>query len=204
MIRYLPLFSLLIMGCSTSNPLETEVAQSTEIQASNEIVSNTMESTSIYDGNYSLKTLAGDDFDFNSLKGKKLLIVNTASECGYTPQYKQLQELHEELGDGNFAVVGFPANNFGGQEPGSNEDIATFCEKNYGVSFLMMEKISVKGKDMHPLYQWLTSKEMNGVEDAAVKWNFQKYLIDTEGYLIEVLGSGTSPLDEKVVSFAKS
>ena len=163
-----------------------------------------MATTSIYDGNYNIKTLAGDDFDFNTLKGKKLLIVNTASECGYTPQYKQLQELYAELGGEGFLVIGFPANNFGQQEPGSNEEIATFCEKNYGVSFPMMEKISVKGEDMHPIYKWLTTKEMNGVQDAPVKWNFQKYLLDEEGHLIEVLGSGTSPLDEKVVSFAKS
>ena len=204
MIRYIPLFSLFLFSCSTSNTTEAEIAQSTDVQSIAQTQSQTMSSSSIYDGNYSLKTLSGDNFDFNTLKGKKLLIVNTASECGYTPQYTQLQELYAELGGEEFQVIGFPANNFGQQEPGSNEEIASFCEKNYGVSFPMMEKISVKGADMHPLYKWLTTKEMNGVQDAPVKWNFQKYLIDEEGHLIEVLGSGTSPLDEKVVSFAKS
>jgi glutathione peroxidase len=204
MIRYLPLFSLFFLSCSTSNTTEVDMVQNLEVQTTTETQSKPMATTSIYDGNYNIKTLAGDDFDFNTLKGKKLLIVNTASECGYTPQYKQLQELYAELGGEGFLVIGFPANNFGQQEPGSNEEIATFCEKNYGVSFPMMEKISVKGEDMHPIYKWLTTKEMNGVQDAPVKWNFQKYLLDEEGHLIEVLGSGTSPLDEKVVSFAKS
>jgi glutathione peroxidase len=158
---------------------------------------------SIYDQNFEIKTLGGEPFDFSSLKGKRLLLVNTASECGFTPQYKQLQELHETYGGKGFEIVGFPANNFGGQEPGSNAEIATFCEKNYGVSFVMMEKISVKGSNIHPIYKWLTDKELNGVKDMGVQWNFQKFLIDEEGHLVEVYLSNKSPLSEDIIAFAE-
>lgn len=153
----------------------------------------------LYD--FKAKTIDGQDFDFASLKGKKVLIVNTASKCGYTPQYEQLQKLYDQMGGENFEIIGFPANNFMGQEPGSNDEIAGFCKKNYGVTFTMMEKISVKGKDMHPLYAWLTEKDQNGVEDAKVKWNFQKFLIDEEGKYVKTLAPGTSPLDNEVTSW---
>jgi len=130
------------------------------------------------------------------------LIVNTASECGYTPQYKQLEELYKQYGGDTFTIIGFPANNFGGQEPGSDEQIAAFCEKNYGVTFPMMSKISVKGNDEHPLYKWLTSKELNGVSNGEVKWNFHKFLIDENGKWYAELSSKVSPLNEEIIAFA--
>lgn len=153
----------------------------------------------LYD--FEAKTIDGKEFDFSSLKGKKVLVVNTASKCGYTPQYEQLQKLYDQSGGGDFEIIGFPANNFMGQEPGSNDEIAGFCQKNYGVTFTMMEKVSVKGKDQHPLYTWLTEKDQNGVEDAKVKWNFQKFLIDENGSYVKSLASGTSPLDKEVTSW---
>jgi glutathione peroxidase len=152
---------------------------------------------------FKVKDISGNDFDLASLKGKKVMIVNTASECGLTPQYEQLQELYTEFKDNNFVIIGFPANNFGAQEPGSNQQIATFCTKNYGVTFPMMEKISVKGDDTHPLYQFLTHKDKNGLEDNEVKWNFQKYLINEDGTLAKVIGPETLPIDETVIKWIK-
>ncbi len=149
------------------------------------------------------KTLDGQPFDFASLKGKRVLVVNTASECGYTPQYAQLQELHKTYGGEKFTIIGFPANNFGGQEPGSDAQIATFCEQNFGVTFPMMSKVSVKGADADAVYNWLTKKEMNGVADANVKWNFHKFLIDENGQWVKELSSSVSPLDEVITSFAQ-
>lgn len=145
----------------------------------------------------------GKAFDFASLKGKKILVVNTASKCGLTPQYEELERLYNEYKDQNFVIVGFPANNFMGQEPGSNENIAAFCQKNYGVSFPMMSKISVKGKDMNPIYQFLTQKSKNGLEDNQVQWNFQKYLLDEEGFLVKVISPQTSPMDASIVDWIK-
>lgn len=156
----------------------------------------------LYD--FKAKTIDGQDFDFSSLKGKKVMIVNTASKCGYTPQYEQLQALYESMNGENFEIIGFPANNFMGQEPGSNDEIAEFCKKNYGVTFTMMEKISVKGSDQHPIYAWLTQKEQNGVEDAKVKWNFQKFLIDESGKYVKTIAPGTSPKDDEVLSWIKN
>ena len=157
--------------------------------------------TSFYD--FKVKDIDGNDFDLARLKGKKVLVVNTASKCGLTPQYKQLQSLYEQFGGEKFVIVGFPANNFMKQEPGTNEEIAEFCEKNYGVTFPMMEKISVKGDDMHPLYHWLTEKSKNGVLDSEVGWNFQKYLIDEKGQLVKMVEPKTKPDDEKIVSWIK-
>ena len=156
---------------------------------------------SFYD--FTVKDIEGSDFDLSSLKGKKVLVVNTASKCGNTPQYKTLQELYEKYKSDDFTIIGFPANNFGAQEPGSDEDIAEFCEKNYGVTFPMMSKISVKGSDMHPLYHWLTEKSKNGVMDSEVKWNFQKYMIDENGHLVDVVAPKTQPDDEKVLDWIK-
>jgi len=150
---------------------------------------------------FKVKTLEGETFDFASLKGKRVMIVNTASKCGYTPQYKDLEDLYKAEGGDKFVIIGFPANNFANQEPGTNQEIREFCTKNYGVSFPMMEKISVKGDDMHPLYQWLTQKSRNGVMDSEVKWNFQKYLIDENGKLVDVLYSKEKPGSEKVIAF---
>jgi glutathione peroxidase len=150
---------------------------------------------------FSVKTIDGDDFNLSNLKGKKVMVVNTASKCGLTPQYEELQALWEEYGGDDFVIIGFPANNFMGQEPGSDSEIATFCSENYGVTFPMMSKISVKGKDMHPLYKWLTTASLNGVEDSDVSWNFQKYLIDENGNLAKVVKPRVTPYDKEIISW---
>ena len=129
----------------------------------------------------------GNEFPLSKLKGKKVMVVNTASKCGFTPQYEDLQALYDKYKDKNFVIIGFPANNFMGQEPGTNQEIKEFCTTRFSVSFPMMAKISVKGNDTHPLYQWLTQKSMNGVMDSEVKWNFQKYLIDENGKLVDMI-----------------
>lgn len=151
----------------------------------------------------SATTIEGATYDFNQLKGKRVLIVNTASRCGFTPQYADLEQLHKQFGDDDFVVLGFPCNQFGFQEPGSAGDIASFCENNYGVSFQMMEKVDVKGNDAHPVYQWLCDKARNGVEDHKVGWNFHKFLVDEEGRLVASLRSGVGPLHDVIVDFAK-
>ena len=150
---------------------------------------------------FTVSTLEGEAFDLAQLIGKKVLIVNTASKCGFTPQYERLQKLYEQYGGEDFVVIGFPANNFLRQEPGSNEEIREFCTLNYGVTFPMMAKISVKGKDMHPVYQWLTKKELNGFKDSKVKWNFQKYLVDEEGKLVGMLPPMADPLSEGIINW---
>ena len=150
---------------------------------------------------FKVTDLYGKEFDFSTLKGKKLLIVNTASECGLTPQYKDLEAIYSKYKDKNFVIIGFPANNFGSQEPGSNEQIAKFCQMNYGVTFPMMSKISVKGKDIHEVYQFLTQKDKNGLQDSQVEWNFQKYLINEEGELIKVLSPSVLPTDTEIVGW---
>jgi len=149
---------------------------------------------------YKVKTLEGQDFDLSTLKGKKVMVVNTASKCGMTPQYEDLQTLHEQYGQ-KLVILGFPANNFAGQEPGNALEIRKFCTDKYDVTFPLMEKISVKGDDMHPLYQWLTSKEKNGIMDSEVKWNFQKYLIDENGKLVDVIIPREKPGSEKVINW---
>ncbi len=154
---------------------------------------------SIY--SYTVKDINGSDFDLSQLKGKKILIVNTASKCGFTPQYADLEKLYKEYKDKNLVIIGFPANNFLKQEPGTDEEIKTFCSVNYGVSFPMMSKISVKGNDMAPVYKWLTQKELNGVKDSNVSWNFQKYLIDENGKLVDVLPPKEKPYSEKILSW---
>ncbi|WP_163711460.1 glutathione peroxidase [Mangrovibacterium lignilyticum] len=154
---------------------------------------------SFYD--FTVKDIDGNDFDLSSLKGKKVLVVNTASKCGLTPQYEGLQELYDKYGGDKFVIVGFPANNFLSQEPGTNEEIEEFCQKNYGVTFPMMSKISVKGDDMAPIYHWLTEKSKNGVMDSSVAWNFQKYLIDENGKLVDMASPKTKPDDAKIVSW---
>ena len=146
-----------------------------------------------------INALNGSELDLNQYKGKKILFVNVASKCGFTPQYEDLQSLHDQYGD-KLAIVGVPCNQFGMQEPGSSKEIASFCQKNYGVTFQMTEKVNVKGKDQHPLYQWLTMKSKNGAQDSDVKWNFQKYLVDEEGQLVEIYSSRVNPLDEQITS----
>jgi glutathione peroxidase len=149
-------------------------------------------------------TLDGKPFDFATLKGKKIIVVNTASECGLTPQYKDLEAIYEQYKDKGLVIVGFPANNFGAQEPGTNAEIATFCERNYGVTFPMMAKISVKGTDMAPIYHFLTEKSQNGLQDSEVEWNFQKYLIDENGRLVKVISPQVLPTDATIVDWIKS
>lgn len=153
---------------------------------------------------FKVKDINGNDFDLATLQGKKVMIVNTASECGLTPQYAQLEELYKTYKDKNFVIIGFPSNNFGAQEPGTNKEIATFCQRNYGVTFPMMEKIAVKDENVHPLYQFLTQKAQNGLIDNQVKWNFQKYLIDEKGQLVKVIQPQTLPTDQEIVNWIKS
>lgn len=146
----------------------------------------------------------GKSASLDSFKGKKVLVVNVASECGLTPQYSTLQELQNEFSDKDFTVVGFPANNFGGQEPGTEEEIKTFCTTHFGVTFPMMAKISVIGPDQHELYQWLTQKAKNGKEDVEVTWNFQKFLIDEEGNYVGYIAPADSPADERIINWINS
>ena len=153
---------------------------------------------------FKTQTLQGENFDLSTLKGKKVMIVNTASKCGLTPQYKELQQLYNTYKDDNFIILGFPCNDFGAQEPGTAEQIDTFCEINYGVTFPMMEKISVKGSDKHPIYQFLTEKAKNGKEDSQVQWNFQKYLIDEKGHLQMVIAPTASPLSDQIINWINS
>lgn len=160
------------------------------------------QTSSIYD--FKVKTLEGKDFDFSALKVKKIMIVNVASKCGFTPQYKELEEVYDKYHTAGFVIVAFPANNFGQQEPGTPEEIRKFCTENYGITFPLMAKISVKGNDMAPIYKWLTSKQENGVMDSEVKWNFQKYLIDENGKLIDVVYSKEKPNSDHVLAWISS
>lgn len=187
------LISLLTLSCQNQAQNQGNTAQKKDNKTT------TMEKQTIYQ--FKVTDLYGNEFDFASLKGKKILIVNTASECGLTPQYKDLEAIYGKYKDKNFVIVGFPANNFGAQEPGSNEQIATFCQKNYGVTFPMMGKISVKGNDKHELYKFLTEKSKNGLQDSEVEWNFQKYLINEQGELVKVLSPRVLPTDNEIVGW---
>lgn len=160
---------------------------------------HTVSDNTIYQ--FKVTDLYGETFDFSALKGKKIMIVNTASKCGLTPQYEGLEKLYKEYKDKDFIIIGFPANDFMKQEPGTSKEIAEFCTKNYGVTFPMMEKISVKDKEMAPIYKFLTSKEMNGLQDSKVKWNFQKYLIGKDGKLEKVIDPGTKPYDDEIINW---
>ncbi|UGS21898.1 glutathione peroxidase [Flavobacterium cyclinae] len=193
MKKLVTLFSVVALLFSCQN--QAQKKQTTTPTA----ITTSMAKETIYQ--FKVEDLSGDSFDFSTLKGKKILVVNTASECGLTPQYEQLQEIYEKYKDKNFVIVGFPANNFGAQEPGTNKQIATFCQKNYGVTFPMMAKISVKGSDMHPVYQFLTQKAKNGLEDSEVQWNFQKYLINENGELVKVVSPRTLPTDAEIVNW---
>lgn len=153
----------------------------------------------IYD--YEVETIEGETISLSKFKGKKMLIVNTASKCGFTPQYEQLEELYQMFKDKDFVILGFPSNDFLSQEPGTNEEIAEFCQKNYGVTFPMMAKIKVKGKNKAPLYNYLTSKELNGHSDSKVKWNFQKYLIGKDGKIEGMHYSKVIPTDPEIVNW---
>jgi glutathione peroxidase len=186
----LAIMAIGIISCSSSSKTTEKIVESGN---------DPVEAGSIHQ--FTVKDIDGKDFRFSDLKGKKVMVVNTASKCGLTPQYEQLQWLYDNYKDSNFVIVGFPANNFMGQEPGSDEEIESFCQKNYGVSFPMMSKISVKGEDMHPVYKFLTQKSLNGLEDNEVKWNFQKYLIDEQGKLVKVISPRTLPNDPSILEW---
>ena len=156
--------------------------------------------TPIYD--IKINSLSGEAIDLSEFKGKKILFVNTASECGFTGQYDGLQQLHEKFKD-KLVIIGLPCNQFGGQEPGSAEQIQSFCKVNYGVDFVMTEKIDVKGDNQHDLYKWLTNKVINGSKSSSVKWNFQKYLVDEEGRFIDYYLSMTKPMSSKITQHLK-
>ena len=188
-IYLIALCSLVVYACSTGQKQLT----------SSEKDNTPMEKQSIHQ--FSVITIEGDTLNLSQLKGKKLMVVNTASKCGLTPQYKEIEALYKQYKDSNFVIVGFPANDFLSQEPGSNQEIASFCSRNYGVTFPMMSKITVKGKDMHPVYQFLTQKAKNGLEDNEVKWNFQKYLLDENGFLVRVVAPTTLPNDPTIISW---
>lgn len=155
----------------------------------------------IYD--ISINSIDGNPINLSDYKGKMILFVNVASQCGYTPQYAELQKLYETYQD-KLIVMGVPSNQFGSQEPGTASEIKSFCERNYGVTFLITEKIKVKGQDQHPLYQWLTNKQLNGHKNSSVKWNFQKYLINEKGQLVDYFLTMTKPLSSKITNYLKS
>lgn len=185
--------SLICLSCNCQNKEVTNEKLKQE---------TAMNSETIYQ--FKVNDLYGNEFDFSTLKGKKIMVVNTASKCGLTPQYKNLQSLYDTYKNDDFVIIGFPANNFAGQEPGTDEEIASFCQENYGVTFPMMAKISVKGDDMHSVYQFLTQKSKNGLKDSKVAWNFQKYLIDANGVLVEVIEPKVLPDDDSIVAWIKN
>ncbi len=156
---------------------------------------------SFYD--FTVLDINGEEFDLAQLQGKKVLVVNTASKCGLTPQYESLENLYREYGGDNFVIIGFPTNDFAGQEPGTNEEIAEFCRTRFDVTFPMMAKITVKGEEMHPLYKWLTSASENGVEDSKVAWNFQKYMIGEDGMLLGHVAPQKKPDSKVIISWLK-
>ena len=185
--------------CSALFLIAAQVQAQTSINKPN--TEKVMGKQTIYQ--FKVQDLSGDTFDFSSLKGKKIMIVNTASKCGLTPQYKDLEAIYKEYKDKGFVIVGFPANNFASQEPGTNAEIGAFCQQNYGVTFPMMDKISVKGDDMAEIYKFLTQKSKNGVQDSEVEWNFQKYLINERGELVKVIKPRTLPTDSEIINWIK-
>lgn len=164
-------------------------------------VEQMMTTPNIY--SYKVPSIDGGTIDFSTFKGKKILIVNTASECGYTPQYAQLQELYETY-KGQLVIVGFPANNFGGQEPGTNDEIKQFCTGKYHVTFPMAAKVSVKGEDIAPIFEWLTQKSKNGVADVTIKWNFTKFLLDENGTFLASFESAVTPLSDPILKYLET
>ncbi|SDJ92226.1 glutathione peroxidase [Catalinimonas alkaloidigena] len=201
-MKYLMLSALLglLMSCAQTKtrPEGVETPATTVSESNTEAMPG---KKSFYD--FTMTSLEGKEINFSQYKGKKVLVVNTASKCGFTPQYAELEKLNKMYGN-KVVILGFPANNFGGQEPGSNEEIAEFCEKNYGVDFQMFEKSSVKGDDKNPLYQWLTDKAQNGWNDQEPTWNFCKYLIDEQGNLIKFFPSKVEPMSEELLDAVQS
>ncbi len=186
MKKLVPIWLLVLVGCGFK-----------DIRSKPENLQSAQNIKSIYE--FTLNDISGEPISFEEYRGKKLLLVNVASECGFTYQYEDLQKLHEAYGN-QITILGFPANNFGGQEPGTNQQIATFCKVNYGVEFQMFEKISVKGDDMHELYQWLSEEELNGWNNKAPNWNFCKYLINEKGELTNFFASAVKPMSEDIIS----
>ncbi|MDI5950161.1 glutathione peroxidase [Flavobacterium sp. LB2P87] len=190
---FIATFALILFSCQNqAQPKKSETNMSTPSIAKETIYQ------------FKVEDLSGKSFDFASLKGKKIMIVNTASKCGLTPQYKDLEATYKEYKDKGLVIVGFPANNFASQEPGTNEEIATFCQLNYGVTFPMMDKVSVKGDDMAAIYQFLTQESKNGLQDSTVEWNFQKYLINEKGELEKVISPKTLVTDPEVLNWIKA
>jgi len=185
MNKFLSLIPLLLIALFSLNKVQKANNESLKIKK-----------MSIHE--FKVENINGEEFDFSSLNGKKIMVVNTASKCGLTPQYEKLEALYQKYKNENFIIIGFPSNDFMGQEPGSNEEIIAFCKKNYGVSFPMMSKVKVKGNDKCDIYSFLTSKSQNGLEDNKVQWNFQKYLLDENGFLIKVLSPRTLPDDPQI------
>jgi glutathione peroxidase len=185
---------MLLAGLGCRQP---QVQNEIKIMENNRAQIPASQPKSVYD--FEFKTLQGEEIALSDFKGRKMLLVNVASECGYTPQYKELQELYDKYGD-KVVVLGFPANDFGGQEPGTNEEIAAFCERNYGVKFPVFQKITVTGPDAHPLYQYLSARSLNGVTDEKPTWNFCKYLIDEKGRVINFYPSKVKPLSDEIIS----
>lgn len=188
MNKFLSLLPLLLIALFSLNKMQNANNESLKIKK-----------MSIHE--FKVENINGEEFDFSSLKGKKVMVVNTASKCGLTPQYEKLEALYQKYKNENFIIIGFPSNDFMGQEPGSNEEIIAFCKKNYGVSFPMMSKVKVKGNDKCEIYSFLTSKSQNGLEDNKVQWNFQKYLLDENGFLVKVLSPRTMPDDPQISSW---
>lgn len=192
-MKLVSIFSCIVLLFSCHNKAQTNSNTSTPV---------TMTKQSIHQ--FKVTDLSGNTFDFATLKGKKVLVVNTASKCGLTPQYKDLETLYKTYKDKGLVIIGFPANNFASQEPGTNEEIAQFCQLNYGVSFPMMAKVSVKGSDMCEVYQFLTQQSKNGVQDSQVEWNFQKYLLNENGKLVKVISPRTLPTDAEIINWIKN
>ncbi len=186
-MKSLVLFASIIIACSSASSKNTEM-ETTDYSKSVHI--------------FKVPSIEGGTIDFSAFKGKKILVVNTASECGFTPQYDGLEKLYKEHRD-QLVVVGFPANNFGGQEPGSNEEIQQFCKRRYGVTFPLAAKVDVVGENRHPLFKWLTRKEENGVMDSDIEWNFTKFLLDENGKLLASFGSSVVPNSEQILSYLK-
>jgi len=188
------LFTLLFFACTAASNNDSDAGDEANAE-------NGQAGTSFYD--FTMNDIDGNEIDFNQYRGKKVLVVNVASKCGYTPQYAELQELNEKFGD-KIAILGFPANNFGGQEPGTNEEIKKFCTESYGVTFQMFDKVSVKGADKHPLFRWLSDKSLNGWNDKEPTWNFCKYFIDENGELKQFFPSSVKPMDDEIVNLIQS
>ncbi|SFT55908.1 glutathione peroxidase [Algoriphagus locisalis] len=189
--------NLVFLGCLILLVTAYAISNSHASKSKNPSKTKNTMAKSFYD--FTMKDLDGKEVDFSSFKGKKIMVVNVASKCGYTPQYEALQKLYSENSD-KLVILGFPANNFGGQEPGSSEEIKSFCSENYGVTFPMFEKVSVKGFDKHPIYRWLSDAEQNGWNNEEPSWNFCKYMIDEKGELIKFFPSKVDPLDQEILA----